>query len=232
MNISHLNPKTILFSFSEVKNYVDSVINSGQKRIIVTLNTEMFVDSIYDSEFKEIIDNFAVVLESVGICHLFWKKNRVKVEPINGIDLAEKLISDGYRVFILGAKKENLDRAVQNLSSLYLRSSIVGYHHGYFEDDAFVIDQINRVSPSILLVGMGSPRQEKWIYRNMDRLNFNIGIGIGGSIDVWSGFVRRAPELFRKAKLEWMYRTLSDFKRIPRLKKLIKFALMTAMGRI
>ncbi|MCX7758801.1 MAG: WecB/TagA/CpsF family glycosyltransferase [bacterium] len=232
MNISHLNPKTILFSFSEVKNYVDSVINSGQKRIIVTLNTEMFVDSIYDSEFKEIIDNFAVVLESVGICHLFWKKNRVKVEPINGIDLAEKLISDGYRVFILGAKKENLDRAVQNLSSLYLRSSIVGYHHGYFEDDAFVIDQINRVSPSILLVGMGSPRQEKWIYRNMDRLNFNVAIGIGGSIDVWSGFVRRAPELFRKAKLEWMYRTLSDFRRIPRLKKLIKFALMTAMGRI
>ncbi|MCS7244359.1 MAG: WecB/TagA/CpsF family glycosyltransferase [Candidatus Calescibacterium sp.] len=232
MNISHLKPKTILFSFSEVKNYVDSVINDGQKRIIVTLNTEMFVDSIYDNEFREIIDNFAVVLESVGVCHLFWKKNGVKIEPINGIDLAEKLIAEGYRVFILGARKESLDKAVQNLRSLYLGSSIVGYHHGYFEDDAVVIDQINKVSPSVLLVGMGSPKQEKWIYRNMYRLNFNIGIGIGGSIDVWSGFVRRAPELFRKAKLEWMYRIFSDFRRIPRLKKLIKFALMTTTGRI
>ncbi|MCS7164892.1 MAG: WecB/TagA/CpsF family glycosyltransferase [Candidatus Calescibacterium sp.] len=232
MNLSHLNPKTILFSYQQAKEYIDSIIQNNGKEVVITLNTEMFVDSMEDFEFRDIINNSAVVLESNGICYLFSKKNGIKVNPLNGIDLAEKLIAEGYKVFILGSKQENVEAAVKNLKQRYIKANIVGYHNGYFDQSEQVIDYINKVEPQVLLVGMGSPKQEKWIYRNLDELRFNIGIGIGGSIDVWSGFVKRAPDIFRRSNLEWAYRIFTDFKRLPRLKKLLKFAMMTATGRI
>ncbi|MFN4219317.1 MAG: WecB/TagA/CpsF family glycosyltransferase [bacterium] len=232
LNISHLNPKKILFYFENVKDYIDQAIKQNRKEMIVTLNTEMFIDSMEDLEFKKIIDNSVVVLESVGICLLYSKKMGIKVEPVNGIDIAQEIVKSGYRVFILGTKESIVRRAVENLRKLYENCNIVGYNDGYFADEERVIEEINLSSPEVLLVGMGSPKQEKWIYKNIDRLNFNVAIGIGGSIDVWAGVYKRAPFVLRKMKLEWMYRILSDIRRIPRFIKILKFIILMFTRRI
>jgi N-acetylglucosaminyldiphosphoundecaprenol N-acetyl-beta-D-mannosaminyltransferase len=228
-SLSHLKLKKVLLSFNEALGFVKDCVNNDRKEIIVTLNTEMFVDSLNDNDFKDIINNSCVVLDSVGICYLFNKKTGLKVNVLNGIELAERIMEEGYRVFILGSKQENIEKAVQNLKDKGF--NIVGFHNGFFSNDLDVIDKINVTQAQILLVGMGSPKQEKWLFKNKDILKFNIGIGIGGSIDVWAGIFKRAPILFRKAKLEWLYRTLTDFKRFPRLYKLLKFAVLAKMGR-
>lgn len=232
LNVSHLSPRKILFHLQEVKNYIDQAIKQNKKEIIVTLNTEMFVDSMKDLKFREIIDQSVVVLESVGICLLYSRKTGVKLEPVNGIEIAQEIIKSGYKVFVLGTKRDIISKAVENLRKLYQSCNIVGYNDGYFVDEDRVIEKINLSQPEVLLVGMGSPKQEKWIYKNMDRLNFNVAIGIGGSIDVWAGVYKRAPFLLRKMKLEWMYRILSDIRRLPRIMKIFKFAMLMLTGRI
>lgn len=232
MNISHLNPKKILFSFQEVKNYIDTLISENKKEILITLNTEMFIDSVDDREFKEIIDKSAVVLDSIGMCILYYKKSGIRIEPLNGIELAEKIISMGYKVFILGTREDVLFKAIEKLTRKYPQSNIVGYNDGYFKDSEEVINKINRAKPQVLLVGMGSPKQEKWIYFNMNRLVFNLAIGIGGSIDVWAGVYKRAPIIFRKMGLEWAYRIFTDIKRLPRLLKILRFTLLITTGRL
>ncbi|MEN3015482.1 MAG: WecB/TagA/CpsF family glycosyltransferase [bacterium] len=230
--LNHLSFKKVLFSFEEVEENLKNLISNGQKEMLITLNTEMFMDSIKDREFREIVSNSTVILDSVGICYLFSKKNGIKVSPLNGIEVAEKIIEKGYRTFIVGSKKENIVKAVNNLKQKYPQSNIVGFHDGYFESSEPLIQQINRLEPEVLLVGMGSPKQERWIYQNMNALKFNLGIGIGGSIDVWAGVFKRAPFIIRKMGLEWMYRFATDLKRIPRITKIIKFTLMAVTGRI
>ncbi len=231
MKIYHLHPKKIFLNFQEVKNYIESIIKQNERDIIVTLNTEMFIDSLKNEEFKKIIDNSVVVIDSVGIAMFYQRLYGNKIDPINGIELAEKLISFGYRVFILGSKEENLLKAIENIKKAYQMANIVGYYNGYFKDDEVVVEKINSVKPEILLIGMGSPKQEKWIYTNKEKLDFRIAIGIGGSIDVWAGVYKRAPVILRKMKLEWAYRLFTDLKRIPRIIKLIKFIPFLVLGR-
>jgi len=232
--ISHLEPKTILLSFDQALSFVDDCIKQNKKEIIVTLNTEMFVDSLNESDdllsFKNIVKNSAVVLDSIGICYLFKKKTNLNVDVVNGIDLAERIMEKGYRTFIVGSTTRNVSLAVENLKRKGF--NVVGYNDGYFSQDDKLIEQINSVNTEVLLVGMGSPKQEKWLYKNFEALEFRIGMGIGGSIDVWAGVYKRAPIFLRKLKLEWLYRTLVDFRRLPRLYKLLKFAVLVNLGRV
>lgn len=230
-SLAHLKPKFIIIRYQELLDVIDKFIKEKRKELVITLNTEMFVDSMNDKEFNQIINQSVVFLESIGICHLFYKKTGTKVEPINGIDLAERLIEKGYRTFILGTKDDIVCKAVDNLRKKYRDANIVGFYHGYFEDEDKVIDYVNNLGVELLLVGMGSPKQEKWVYRNRERLNFGVAMGIGGSIDVWAGVVKRAPVFIRKIKMEWLYRLLTDFRRIKRAGKLLKFVMMNISGR-
>jgi N-acetylglucosaminyldiphosphoundecaprenol N-acetyl-beta-D-mannosaminyltransferase len=104
---------------------------------------------------------------------------------------------------------------------------VAGTHHGYFsdEEDHEVIGRINQASPQLLFVALGSPRQEVWIDRNLDLLGSIVAMGVGGSLDVLSGNVRRAPEWFSKRNLEWLGRLLNQPGRWRRMLVLPKFAL-------
>ena len=86
-----------------------------------------------------------------------------------------------------------------------------------------VIDSINESGANIVFVGLGSPKQEKWIYENKDKITANVIMGVGGSIDVFSGNVKRAPKIIRKLGLEWMYRMIKDPKRIKDVPKYFKY---------
>ena len=145
------------------------------------------------------------------------------IRRIPGIDLMLKICeiaeNKNYKVFLLGAKPEIISLAAANIKKKFPGLNIVGLYHGYFneEDETKVIEKIQDAHPDILFVGLDIPRQEKWIYRNIKRLSAKVVMGVGGSFDVISGKLRRAPKWIRICGLEWFFRFLQEPWRIKRI---------------
>ena len=151
-------------------------------------------------------------------------------ERVPGIDLAERVLElaaeRGLSVFFLGAAEgvaaEAARRQVERLPGL----RVAGIHHGYFDSaqEDQVVRMVSESGAQILLVAMGAPRQEVLLYRHRDRLGAGAALGVGGSFDVWAGTVKRAPTWTRTAKVEWLYRLVTDPRRVGRQVALPRFA--------
>jgi N-acetylglucosaminyldiphosphoundecaprenol N-acetyl-beta-D-mannosaminyltransferase len=141
-------------------------------------------------------------------------------ERVAGIDLMERLLaaadSIGYRVFILGARRSVLDRALSNLRARYPNLVVAGTRDGYFEDSEAleVCDEIRVARPDILFVAMSSPRKEYFLGEQGESLGVPFAMGVGGSVDVIAGVTRRAPRLLRRLGLEWAYRLAQEPRRL------------------
>lgn len=128
---------------------------------------------------------------------------------VAGIDLIDEILESPKQLeaFLLGSKPGVAEKAAERMSEKYENVKIAGTHHGYIPvDHEEVISKINQANPELLFVGMGVPNQEKWIIANMDRINANVVMGVGGSFDVLSGNLPRAPRWMRERGLEWLYR--------------------------
>jgi len=214
-----LNIDTLSFeeAISEAKNLIDG----GKVSQVVTINPEMFEYANKDSEFINIIKESEMVIpDGVGV-KIALKINGYNVERIPGVDFAKRLLKESainnIPVAIVGAKEEIIAKAVENLQNEINGLNIVYYHNGYFDNDSEIYDELNSKSPRLILVAMGSPRQEKFIYNAKRFLKPALMIGIGGSLDVWSGAIKRAPMIFQKLGLEWLYRTVSQPERFKRI---------------
>ena len=151
-----------------------------------------------------------------------------------GIDTAEFILSHAakneFSVFLLGGKNGVAKIAKKKLEEKYNGLNICGFHHGFFDtlgkENNEIIKQINNSEADIVFVCMGFPRQEIWISENIDKLtSIQIAIGLGGSLDVWAGNVRRAPKIFRKLSLEWLWRMMLEPKRIKFLPSIPMFTI-------
>jgi N-acetylglucosaminyldiphosphoundecaprenol N-acetyl-beta-D-mannosaminyltransferase len=129
----------------------------------------------------------------------------------------EYCAKNGLKVALIGAKKEIVEKACVNLKEKYKGLDVVFCHDGYFSDDAQIIEGLEKTEPRVLLLGVGSPRQEKLIYNYKKILKNCIMIGVGGSFDVFSGVVKRAPMFFQKTSLEWFYRLITQPSRFSRI---------------
>ena len=134
-----------------------------------------------------------------------------------------------YRHFFYGGVGNVAVRNCERLSKLYPGLKVAGCQHGYFaeEKNREVVEAIKAAKPAVLFVAMGIPRQEKWIKRHLQELGVPVCMGVGGSFDVIAGRVKRAPEWMRCYGLEWLYRTLKQPRRLPRLAALPRMFLMT-----
>ena len=130
-----------------------------------------------------------------------------------------------HTVYFFGGAPGVAQKAAEMMEIKYPGLKIVGVHNGYFDEkeERKIIADIKRVQPSLLLVGLGSPKQEKWIYNNLRLTGAKVAIGIGGSFDVMSGNLKRAPKIFCKLGLEWFYRLITQPTRFKRMLKLPKF---------
>lgn len=141
-------------------------------------------------------------------------------ERVTGIDLMQRLLSlaedRGYGVYILGARREMLERAVARLRELHPDLPLVGYRDGYFpaSDTEAVCEEIRAAGPDLLFVAMGSPRSEHWLAANGRDLGVSFAMGVGGAIDVMAGRARRAPGLLQRLGLEWLFRLLQEPRRL------------------
>ena len=135
-------------------------------------------------------------------------------------DLSNK---ENFRIFMYGAKADIIEKAKQKLEEQYENINICGYINGYENDEKKIIKTINNSNPDILFVALGSPKQEKFISKNFNKLNCKILLGVGGSFDVISGHKKRAPKWVQNKGLEWLYRLIKEPKRIFRQTKIVSF---------
>lgn len=149
-----------------------------------------------------------------------------------GIDFASALMAqmgqEGKSVFLLGAKPGVADAAAEKMRERFPGLVIAGTNDGYFQDDDPVVEKINAAQPDLLLVCLGAPKQELWMQRNAPRLRVGLMAGLGGSLDVFAGNVKRAPKLFQKPDSSG-FTGSSKSQRIGRMMKLPKF-LFAAIG--
>lgn len=115
---------------------------------------------------------------------------------------------------MLGATETNLKSAIQHFRRDYPGLKIAGAHHGYFQSNHEIVEAINRSHADVLIVGMGVPLQEKFIAGFDRELFCTARLGVGAFIDFASGNVPRAPYLFRKLRIEWLFRLLREPKRL------------------
>lgn len=209
------------FSFEEAINTAKSLIDGQKVSQVITINPEMFEYANKNSEFLNIVSEAEMVIpDGIGV-KIALKINGVNVDRIPGIDFAKRLLKESainnIPVAIVGAKEEIITKAVENLQKEINGLNIVYYHNGYFNNDEEIYNEINAKSPKLILVAMGSPRQEQFIYNAKKILKPALMVGIGGSLDVWSGSVKRAPKGFQILGLEWLYRTITQPSRIKRI---------------
>ena len=176
---------------------------------------------------------FLVLPDGIGVVHASKILKRPLKGKVAGIDFASRLMErlalreDG--LFLLGAKPGVAAAAADSLRKQYPGLHISGVHDGYFKDVGPVIQEINRSGASVLFVCLGAPRQEHWMQDHIEKLNVKLMAGLGGSLDVFAGNVRRAPDIWIKLGLEWFYRLIREPWRIRRMCKLPLF-LCSAVG--
>ncbi len=221
MSVDLLGFKIDNYSFDEAITKAKNLIDGDKVAQVITINPEMFQAAEADSYFENIIREAEMVIpDGVGVT-LGLKLTGKSAERIPGVDFAKRLLQEAalsnIPVAIIGAKEDVITKAVKNLENEISGLNIVYYHNGYFDNNSEIYEDLKKYSPKLILVALGAPKQEKFIYEAKKELNPALMVGIGGSLDVWSGTVKRAPKIFQVLCLEWLYRTImqpSRFKRI------------------
>lgn len=212
IKIQNLNVDT--FTFDEAVDYIEK----GQ---VVTINPEMIDYASKHPDFANILKEAELVIpDGVGV-QLGLKILGHNVKRIAGIEFARKIIeknaADGKTIALIGAKPHVIEKAVENLKKEISGINIVYYHDGYFKDDTEILNQLQLKKPHLVLTALGAPKQEEFNYMAKKLLPESLFIGVGGSFDVWAGEVERAPEIYQKLWLEWLYRTVKEPKRFKRI---------------
>ncbi|MFH1710256.1 MAG: polysaccharide pyruvyl transferase CsaB [bacterium] len=187
----------------------EELLSSKDPGLIVTPNPEMIMASLKDVELREIINSaYLSVADGVGLMVAGRMLGRRFKQRIAGIDLMMELVKKGRRIFLFGGKEGVASDAAKNLNA-----NVVGTFHGYSMNDQLVIDSIKKAKPDILFVGLGSPKQEKWAAKHLKELGVPLVMCVGGSLDVISGHVKRAPFIMRRIGIEWLWRLITEPKR-------------------
>ena len=205
-------------------------LDADKPFVIATPNPEIVEVARKDEEYKNIINSSDIVTpDGIGIVYASKiLKGNIK-ERAAGFDIVCGIIKEldkiGGSVFLFGSKPGVAEAAAKKLNEEYKSLKIAGCRDGYFKDDKEIIEAIKEAKPDLLLVCLGAPKQEKWIYANKNSINAKILVGAGGTLDVIAGNVKRAPDIYIKFGMEWFYRLVKEPKRIGRMAKLPLFLL-------
>lgn len=207
-------------------------VEEQTKHMIITAGPEFVMLTKRDADLKHIAHVADLVTpDGIGIVWAAKQQQHDVRERVTGVELVQDLLATAQfrkqplRVFVLGASDESLHTCVENLQTAYPLCTFAG-RNGYFTDAQLpeILGQIEAYAPNVWLVGLGQPRQEKLIFQSLAGLPPCVAIGVGGSIDVWGGTVKRAPALIRKLNVEWLYRLLRQPQRWRRQLALPRFA--------
>lgn len=225
----HTNQKDFIATLEER-------IDKQEKTFVVTANPEIVMHSLKDQPYKKLLAKATyITADGIGIVKAAAIIGEPLPERVSGydvmLDLLESANKTHARVFFLGASEAVLQDTVKKAKTDYPGIKVVGSQNGFFDwNDHQLPQQIQNMKPDIVFVALGFPRQEQWIGTHIDQFDKGVFIGIGGSFDVFSGSVKRAPEMWQKMNLEWFYRLVKQPSRWKRMLVLPKFA-ATVIGR-
>ena len=202
--------------------------------LAATPNPEIVQLARQDGDFARVLEKAALVIpDGIGVVYAAKILGRPLKGRVPGIEFAaalmERMAKTDKKLFLLGAKPGVAEQAAENLRAQYPGLTICGTHDGYFKEDGPVAEEIRQSGADAVFVCLGAPKQEKWIAANGEATGARLLVGLGGSLDVFAGQVKRAPEVFQKLGLEWFYRLCCQPSRIGRMAKLPLF-LVSAVG--
>jgi N-acetylglucosaminyldiphosphoundecaprenol N-acetyl-beta-D-mannosaminyltransferase len=220
----------------EAVTRIAALAAGGSGALVVTLGVEMVMAAQRDAAFRALLNGAALsVCDTIGILLAARVRGAPLRERVTGVELVDALAARSagdarLRLFLLGGADGTAARAAAALSARYPGVRIAGTRSGYFSDaqSPAVAQLIKESGASVLLAGLGSPKQETWIAGFGASAAFGVGIGVGGSFDVLAGNVQRAPRAIQRAGLEWAYRLMRQPSRWRRQLALPRFALAEA----
>ena len=219
---------------------MDQAVSEGSRLLstegahyVVTPNPEIVEICREDEDARAAVNGADLVLaDGIGVIYGAKMLGTPLKGRVTGIGFAQGLMArmaeNGKSLFLLGAKPGVAEKAAENLQSQYPGLKIAGTHDGYFTDDAPVIEAIRASGADVAFVCLGAPKQEKWMRRNGEATGAHLLVGLGGCLDVFSGEVQRAPEIFQKLGLEWLHRLVKNPSRAGRMMKLPLFLVHVA----
>lgn len=224
-------------------DYVKWLVNRLQQGIgthVVTMNGEIIIQANQQPELSKIIQQADLVTPDGAGVIFALKLHGISQTRCAGIELGEKLLrlasepEYNYPVLLYGGKPEIVKQAAQNWQRKLPSLNLVGVYHGYINavEQRELDRQLTLTQPKIILVALGVPRQELWIKDHLHLCPGAIWVGVGGSFDVWSGSKKRAPQIFRKLNIEWLYRFAQEPTRWRRMLTLPQFAVLALKERI
>ena len=212
----------------ELLNKLMEDYSNNIQNVIVNINPEIVIANYKDKKFITKFNSEKYQIpDGIGIVYAS-KINKGKIKQrITGIDfmykLCEEAVKHNARVYLYGTEQERIDKAKVELEKKYPGIQIVGTCNGFTDED-IVAERIKEAKPDILFVGTGSPKQENFIINNKEKLStVKIFMPVGGSFDVVSNTLKRAPNWITKMNLEWLFRLFQEPKRFFRQTKLVKF---------
>lgn len=211
----------------------EAMRDEGEATTVVTPNALMMEESRRHPEYRELLNGASLVLaDGEGALIAARRQGTPLCSKVAGIEFGEAVLAHaaatGERVFLLGGRDGVATGAAERLRERFPGLTVCGCYWGYFdrygEENRQVRGFINACRPSILFVCFGFPTQEEWIRENIPFLpSVRLAAGLGGSLDVWSGAVRRAPALIRACRMEWAWRMMEQPSRLKKLPALVRF---------
>lgn len=204
-------------------------LDNEKQTFIVTANPEIVMKTREDAEFKKIVQSADyTVPDGIGIIMAAKILKTPLTERIAGYDVSLDLLQyankSGLSCYFLGASEAVNKKAVHNVKEQFPNLTIAGNHHGFFDlKDKELAESISETNPDIIFVATGFPRQEKWISTYKHLFEKGLFIGVGGTFDGLAGEVKRAPDIWVKLNLEWLYRFINQPTRFTRILKLFEF---------
>lgn len=219
-----------------LEDHIFPHLEQQHKCFVVTANPEIVMKAREDNTYKEMIQSADyIVPDGIGILLAAKMMKQPLQERIAGSDLMMDLLEFAERqelsCYFLGAEPDVNDQAVLEAEKRFPHLKVAGHQHGYFKDDDQVAQVVRQSNPDIILVALGFPRQEEWITKHIADFDKGVFIGVGGSLDVLAGKVKRAPDRWIKYNLEWLYRILQQPFRIKRIFKVFEFIIRIILTR-
>jgi N-acetylglucosaminyldiphosphoundecaprenol N-acetyl-beta-D-mannosaminyltransferase len=217
----------------EAQQRIAQLLTNHRFAQVVTFGSEMAMLARRDAAYRDAVNAADLVVpDTVGVVIAARLLGKPVRERVAGIELVENVCaacaSDGTSIFLLGGAKGVAEQAAAALAQRHPGLKVVGTHDGYFSDvdDAMVVERIKASGAQLVFVALGFPKQELWVRAHAADLGPVVCIGIGGSLDVISGRLQRAPAAMRKLGLEWLYRLVKEPQRLRRQLALPQFAFL------
>jgi N-acetylglucosaminyldiphosphoundecaprenol N-acetyl-beta-D-mannosaminyltransferase len=225
-------------TFEETVAAVERVVEERGFAQHVCVNAAKLVALRRDPRLREIVAGCELV--SADGVPVVWA-SRLLGDPlperVNGTDLMERLLADserrGWGVYLLGARRDVLERAVERLRERHPALRIAGYRDGWFPDSeaAAVAEEVRAAAPDLLFVAISSPRKELWLAEHGRGLGVPFVMGVGGSVDIVAGMTRRAPRWMQRTGLEWLFRLVQEPRRLGRRYLVTNAQFLALVGR-